>query len=177
VNFLTASYARLKAKANSIILRLTHTKQWMKQPTPKESTSPPRRKPTRTVPSQSKSTASSKGTRTNRNKKLLKQKPRIYKGKAWYLKKGMAPMAVPGSSNHNLGIAIDIANASGKRLEWLAKHAPRYGWSWEFTSGAEPWHIRYVAGDDVPELVKEWKAKQSIKEPAPQTCPTCNRAF
>ena len=111
------------------------------------------------------------------NKKLLKQKPRIYKGKAWYLKKGMAPMAVPGSSNHNLGIAIDIANASGKRLEWLAKHAPRYGWSWEFTSGAEPWHIRYVAGDDVPELVKEWKAKQSIKEPAPQTCPTFNRAF
>lgn len=33
---------------------------------------------------------------------LMKQKPRIYKGKAWYLKKGMAPMAVPGTSNHNL---------------------------------------------------------------------------
>jgi len=111
------------------------------------------------------------------NKKLLKQKPRIYKGKAWYLKKGYAPMAVPGSSNHNLGIAIDIANASGKRLEWLTKHATRFGFSWEFTSGAEPWHIRYVAGDDVPEAVKEWKAKQSIKEPTPAVCPCCNRAF
>jgi hypothetical protein len=33
---------------------------------------------------------------------LMKQKPRIYKGKAWYLKKGMAPLAVPGTSNHNL---------------------------------------------------------------------------
>lgn len=32
---------------------------------------------------------------------IMKQKPRIYKGKTWYLKKGMAPMAVPGTSNHN----------------------------------------------------------------------------
>ncbi len=39
------------------------------------------------------------------NKRLLKQKPKIYKGKAWYLRKGNAPLAVPGTSNHNLGIA------------------------------------------------------------------------
>jgi LAS superfamily LD-carboxypeptidase LdcB len=87
---------------------------------------------------------------------LMKQKPRIYKGKAWYLKKGLAPMAVPGTSNHNLGIAVDIANSSGARLEWLAKNAPSFGFSWEVLP-SEPWHLRYVAGDDVPERVKAWK--------------------
>ena len=86
--------------------------------------------------------------------KLMKQTPRIYKGKAWYLKKGLAPMAVPGTSNHNLGIAIDIANASGKRLEWLLANAQRFGFSWEVQS--EPWHLRYVAGDDTPDAVREW---------------------
>jgi LAS superfamily LD-carboxypeptidase LdcB len=91
-----------------------------------------------------------------KNKKLMKQKPRIYKGKAWYLKKGMAPLAVPGTSNHNLGIAIDIANASGARLAWLLANEHLYGFSHELDS--EPWHIRYVAGDATPDAVKAWKA-------------------
>jgi LAS superfamily LD-carboxypeptidase LdcB len=93
-----------------------------------------------------------------KNKKLMKQKPRIYKGKAWYLKKGMAPLAVPGTSNHNLGIAIDIANASGARLAWLLANEHLYGFSHELDS--EPWHIRYVAGDNIPDAVKAWKATQ-----------------
>jgi len=89
---------------------------------------------------------------------LMKQKPRIYKGKAWYLKKGLAPMAVPGTSNHNLGIAVDIADANGKRLDWLLANAQSFGWSWEVQS--EPWHLRYVAGDNVPEKVKLWVASK-----------------
>ena len=44
---------------------------------------------------------------------------RIYKGQKYYLKPGLAPMAVPGSSRHNLGLAVDIFEASGKRLEWM----------------------------------------------------------
>lgn len=89
---------------------------------------------------------------------LMKQKPRIYKGKTWYLKKGMAPMAVPGTSNHNLGIAIDIKDASGARLNWLLANAQNFGFSWELDS--EPWHLRFVCGDDTPEAVKAWKAKR-----------------
>lgn len=85
----------------------------------------------------------------------MKQKPKIYKGKAWYLKKGMAPLAVPGTSNHNLGIAVDIAEATGRRLDWMLANAHKYGFSWELQ--VEPWHIRYVAGDDIPEAVKLWK--------------------
>jgi LAS superfamily LD-carboxypeptidase LdcB len=98
------------------------------------------------------------------NKKLMKQKPRIYQGKLWYLKKGMAPMAVPGTSNHNWGIAIDIANASGKRLDWLLANADKFGFSWELQS--EPWHLRYVCGDAVPEAVKDWLANKPFEDNA-----------
>ena len=98
------------------------------------------------------------------NKKLMKQQPRIYKGKAWYLKKGMAPMAIPGFSNHNWGIAIDIANASGKRLDWLLANAHRFGFSWELQS--EPWHLRMVCGDQIPEAVKEWLANKPADDNA-----------
>jgi LAS superfamily LD-carboxypeptidase LdcB len=94
--------------------------------------------------------------------KQKKRKPRIYKGKAWYLKKGMAPLAVPGTSNHNLGIAVDIANASGKRLKWMLANAHKYGFSWELQS--EPWHLRYVAGDDIPEAVQIWKQSKVTEE-------------
>ena len=92
------------------------------------------------------------------NKKQMKQKPRVYKGKAWYLKSPkLAQLAVPGTSQHNYGVAIDIANAAEpKRLEWLAKNAVSFGFSWEVLP-SEPWHLRYVAGDDVPERVKAWK--------------------
>ena len=108
--------------------------------------------------------------------KMMKQKPRVYKGKLWYLKPKMAPMAVPGTSNHNLGIAIDIANASGKRLEWLLANEHKYGFSHELDS--EPWHIRYTEGDDVPQLVREWKAKKATTQSAePAACRECGRPF
>ena len=88
------------------------------------------------------------------------QKPKVYKGQAWYLKKGMAVLATPGQSKHNLGIAIDIANANGKRLEWLKKNAVSFGFSWEVVP-SEPWHLRYVAGDNKPERVKAWLASKA----------------
>lgn len=86
---------------------------------------------------------------------IKNQKPRVYQNKAWYLKKGMAPLAVPGTSKHNLGIAVDIANASGPRLQWLKQNAVSFGFSWEVVP-EEPWHLRYVAGDDVPVRVQQW---------------------
>jgi LAS superfamily LD-carboxypeptidase LdcB len=89
------------------------------------------------------------------------QKPRIYQGKAWYLKKGMAMLAVPGTSKHNLGIAIDIANANGPRLEWLKKNAVSFGFSWEVIP-SEPWHLRYVTGDKKPQRVLDWLASKAV---------------
>jgi LAS superfamily LD-carboxypeptidase LdcB len=78
-------------------------------------------------------------------------KTRKFEGKTWYLKPKNAPMAAPGTSNHNLGIAIDVANANGKVLAWMRANIEAYGFSWELQE--EPWHIRLVCGDDLPAVV------------------------
>ena len=89
------------------------------------------------------------------------QVTRTYQGATWYLKKGMAPAGTPGTSNHGWGLAIDVASASGKRLDWLlgdgfaTSNALKFGFSWEVKDGAnaEAWHIRYVCGDKLPQAV------------------------
>lgn len=81
---------------------------------------------------------------------------KTFEGKTWYLKKGMAMLATPGKSQHNLGLAIDIHTASEKkRLNWLIANVRKFGFSWEVVP-EEPWHIRYTDGDQVPEAVKQW---------------------
>ena len=57
-------------------------------------------------------------------------------------------------SRHMLGLAVDVANANGKILKWLLDNEDRFGFSHEVQS--EPWHIRYVAGDNVPVAVVEF---------------------
>jgi hypothetical protein len=84
---------------------------------------------------------------------------KLFEGKTWYLKKGMAMLATPGKSQHNLGLAVDIANASDKkRINWLIANVEKFGWSWEVVP-SEPWHIRYVCGDAVPQAVKDYVAR------------------
>lgn len=77
---------------------------------------------------------------------------RFVEAHRWYQKPDTAVAAIPGTSNHGWGLAIDVANASGSRLDWLEANAPTFGWSWE-TVPSEPWHIRYVAGDTIPPAV------------------------
>lgn len=84
--------------------------------------------------------------------KVRATRPRLWKGKRWYLKPGNAPVAVPGTSNHGWGLAVDIASIDQKKVEWLLKNAKTFGFSWELQN--EPWHLRYVAGDSVPAAVK-----------------------
>ena len=81
---------------------------------------------------------------------------RMYRGQRYFLKPGLAPMAVPGTSRHNLGLAIDISEASGDRLEWMEANCLDYGFCWEFRSGAEPWHIVYFKAESVPAKVQQW---------------------
>jgi LAS superfamily LD-carboxypeptidase LdcB len=73
---------------------------------------------------------------------------RTYQGKKWFLKKGMAPLASPEDdptkcSKHMLGIAVDVANSSGDRLDWMKANIGSFGFSWEVVP-QEPWHIRLV---------------------------------
>lgn len=101
------------------------------------------------------------------------QSTRTFEGKKYWLKKGMAPLAAPGTSQHNSGLAVDVHTASGTRLQWMVANCAKYGWSWEVVP-QEPWHIRYVEGDNVPEAVQAWvdanpdKAASAGAAPAPK---------
>jgi hypothetical protein len=71
-------------------------------------------------------------------------------------------------------LAIDLAlgaHPSGAQpitpvLPWLFNNAHRFGFSWEFRDGSEPWHVRYVDGDNVPAAVL------AHETPAPLPPPT-----
>jgi len=86
---------------------------------------------------------------------------RIWQGRRWFLRPGVALAAVPGTSNHGNAIAVDVGveldgdtgteSIDAGALEWLLGNASRFGWSWEVQS--EPWHLRYYPGDLVPVAV------------------------
>jgi LAS superfamily LD-carboxypeptidase LdcB len=57
-----------------------------------------------------------------------------------------------------LGLAVDVSEANGDRLEFMISEMGKYGWSHELD--AEPWHIFYYPGDNVPEAVKAFRLSQ-----------------
>lgn len=79
---------------------------------------------------------------------------RQYNGAVYYLKPNNAPMATPGTSRHNLGLAVDVSSANGERLTFMLANCLRFGFSWELDS--EPWHIFYFAGDKIPPAVTRY---------------------
>ncbi len=81
-------------------------------------------------------------------------------------------VAVPGTSEHQLGMALDIVDASYQKLDekqeetegyqWLVKHCAEYGFIVRYPAGKteitgiiyEPWHFRYV-GKEAAEKIME----------------------
>lgn len=62
-------------------------------------------------------------------------------------------MALPGTSEHELGLAVDINDAGDDGVyDWLAANAARFGFIQRYPDGSEritgidhePWHYRYV---------------------------------
>ncbi|MCW2900485.1 MAG: peptidase and DD-carboxypeptidase VanY/endolysin [Streptosporangiaceae bacterium] len=60
--------------------------------------------------------------------------------------------AVPGSSNHGFGTAVDICggvqNQGSSQFNWLRANSLKYGWfhpAWAYSSPFEPWHWEYKA--------------------------------
>ena len=94
---------------------------------------------------------------------------KVWEGVVWYQKPLTAMAAVPGTSNHGLGLAVDAAldldlsdgvgpddaSSIGPALPWFTEAAIRYGFSFEAQS--EPWHIRAVCGDRVPAAVQAYE--------------------
>ena len=87
-------------------------------------------------------------------------------GTAYYLTKRR--VADPGTSEHELGLAIDIKDGyygssylnEHATLYWLSQHCWEYGWILRYPSGKsnitgimyEPWHFRYVGVELAMEL-------------------------
>lgn len=104
---------------------------------------------------------------------ILGRPTKKWRGRTWYQKPRTAMAAVPGTSNHGLGLAIDFAeerngdraveSVSDRFVRWLVNNAANYGFSAELQS--EPWHWRYVAGDQIPLAVLEFESRQQDNPP------------
>lgn len=81
-----------------------------------------------------------------------------------------ATASTPGNSNHGWGLALDIAEEYDSDsapdpirnvfVNWLIGNAHRFGISAELDS--EPWHWRYVAGDDIPQETLKFEGNFSL---------------
>jgi len=105
------------------------------------------------------------------------QPSKWWNGQWWYLRKdpntgrSLAGAAVPGTSNHGRGLAIDTAFdkdpldglgpddataiTAHPKFGLFRDNVIRFGFSYEDQS--EPWHIRYVAGDKIPQAVLDFE--------------------
>ena len=79
-------------------------------------------------------------------------------------------VAVPGTSEHQLGLAVDIVDMNNQSLDesqedtavqkWLMEHSWEYGWILRYPSDKieitgiiyEPWHYRYVEKEAAQEI-------------------------
>lgn len=81
-----------------------------------------------------------------------------------------ATAATPGTSNHGLGLALDIGeeldgdpapeNISPSFVAFLVTTGAAYGLSAE--SQSEPWHWRYFSGDRIPERTLMFEAARQL---------------
>ncbi|MDF2789381.1 MAG: D-alanyl-D-alanine carboxypeptidase [Neobacillus sp.] len=82
--------------------------------------------------------------------------------------------ALPGSSEHETGLSIDVTGGNGKcaaencfggtkEAAWLEQHASEYGFIIRYPQGKEsitgyqyePWHLRYVGKEIALEIMKK----------------------
>lgn len=95
---------------------------------------------------------------------------RMWNGQRWYQRPGTAVAAVPGTSNHGWGLAVDCGEErdsdlaaeplDSKTLQWLIDHEQTFGFSHELQS--EPWHLHYFRGDSIPVAVLAYEQHGDI---------------
>ncbi|TGJ96041.1 hypothetical protein DLJ96_09685, partial [Actinotalea fermentans ATCC 43279 = JCM 9966 = DSM 3133] len=88
--------------------------------------------------------------------------------------------AVPGTSQHGWGLAIDVGSpvSTGASAEyrWMRLHAPDYGWdnpTWARPDGRkpEPWHFEFYAAGAMPDRYTPGAEGTPTGPPSP-TAPT-----
>ncbi|WP_168123059.1 M15 family metallopeptidase [Paenibacillus sp. HB172176] len=94
--------------------------------------------------------------------------------------------ALPGTSEHESGLAIDVTSSDGKcaaadcfgdtkEAAWLKEHAGEYGFIIRYPDGKdkitgyqyEPWHIRYVGTELSGELAASGKTLEEYYDAVP----------
>ncbi len=87
-------------------------------------------------------------------------------------RKAATVVASPGTSEHHLGLAVDLVDSTHVALDegaektagyqWLVKHCHEYGFILRYPNGAteitgiiyEPWHFRYVGKEAAAEIME-----------------------
>jgi LAS superfamily LD-carboxypeptidase LdcB len=88
---------------------------------------------------------------------------RVWEGRTYFLRQGKSPSATPGTSNHGLGLAIDLDTTDSRVLSWLCYNAPKYGFYLQGPPSYfgrknpeyEPWHWQYCLGSTFTPLVQK----------------------
>lgn len=80
---------------------------------------------------------------------------KTYKGKRYVRHSAAGDVAVPGTSRHETGLALDLPEPA---RSWVRKHGAAYGWIGGLVRG-EPWHFEY-------------QAKRDTKRPKPKPKPS-----
>ena len=108
-------------------------------------------------------------------------KTKVWEGRTYWQKPKVAMAAVPGTSNHGLGLAVDLSDSPSvpicaASLAWLADHGPSFGY-WN-TVQSENWHWTYCLGDDAPISVPVTAAAPAARAMAfaPASAPTSTPA-
>ena len=69
-------------------------------------------------------------------------------------------VALPGTSEHQLGLAVDLEGATYDLFLWLQENSYRYGFVFRYPGGKtdltgtveEVWHYRYVGAEAAAEM-------------------------
>ena len=80
---------------------------------------------------------------------------RWYRGRRYVRTSGAGMVAIPGTSTHGNGLALDVSTRSSAHA-WLVKHGERFGW--KRTIRSEPWHFEYSGKLDADAVMPIQKA-------------------
>lgn len=80
---------------------------------------------------------------------------RWWQGRRYVRVRGAGTVAVPGTSNHGLGLSVDLMEpyaSNGPKHSWFVARLAFYGWYWEGAQFGEPWHYTWKGFPPRPTL-------------------------
>lgn len=110
----------------------------------------------------------------NRQKELFTEQVNVYLKQGYEndeaIKKAATSVAIPGTSEHEIGLAVDIVDQSNQKVDasqeetdvnkWLKDNSYKYGFILRYPPDStditgiiyEPWHFRYVGKEAAKEI-------------------------